>query len=139
MSVAIQADGKIVVAGDARIDGDYDIAVARYRPDGTPDTSFGGDGKVAAGLGANEYGNDVAHRQLDRHREPDAHADRQLVGDGHRDHDADRNQQSDNDRHGFEDAHGDSRSDRNGHCRADQHAESECDADARMDTDDLLR
>jgi uncharacterized delta-60 repeat protein len=41
-SVAIQPDGKIVVAGRTA----DSFAVARYNPDGSPDTSFSGDGKV---------------------------------------------------------------------------------------------
>ncbi|MEE9294854.1 MAG: delta-60 repeat domain-containing protein, partial [Phycisphaerae bacterium] len=46
-SVAIQADGKIVVAGRASISGpDFDFAVARYNADGSLDTSFDGDGKL---------------------------------------------------------------------------------------------
>ena len=39
-ALAIQADGKIVVAGGAR------YRVARYNSDGTLDATFGGDGKV---------------------------------------------------------------------------------------------
>ena len=46
-AVAIQPDGKIVVAGFADVQGDFgDFAVARYHPDGTRDRTFGGDGKV---------------------------------------------------------------------------------------------
>ncbi len=41
--VAIQSDGKIVVAGR----GGNDVAVFRYNSDGTLDTTFSGDGKVA--------------------------------------------------------------------------------------------
>jgi uncharacterized delta-60 repeat protein len=46
-AIAMQQDGKIVVAGDtvART-GTHDFAVARYHPDGRLDRSFGGDGKV---------------------------------------------------------------------------------------------
>jgi uncharacterized delta-60 repeat protein len=45
--VAIQTDGKIVAAGDAGFrTGNSRFAVARYNPDGTLDTTFGGDGKV---------------------------------------------------------------------------------------------
>lgn len=45
--VAIQADGKIVAAGDAGIgSGNSSFAVARYNDDGTLDGSFSGDGKV---------------------------------------------------------------------------------------------
>lgn len=42
-SVAIQADGKIVVAGSAQGGG---IGIARYNVDGSLDTTFSGDGKV---------------------------------------------------------------------------------------------
>lgn len=50
-AVAIQADGKIVAAGVSSIEArryldDTKIAVARYNPDGSLDTSFGGDGRV---------------------------------------------------------------------------------------------
>ncbi|MEQ9410795.1 MAG: choice-of-anchor Q domain-containing protein, partial [Fuerstiella sp.] len=45
--VAIQFDGKIVVAGGAGVIGEgYNMAFARYNSDGTPDTSFDGDGKL---------------------------------------------------------------------------------------------
>src|SRR5438874_2198299 len=45
-SVAIQADGKIVAAGDTYQSHDR-FALARYNPNGSLDCSFGGDGKVA--------------------------------------------------------------------------------------------
>ena len=45
--VAIQADGKIVVAGRT----DAGFALARYNPNGTPDTSFSGDGKQTTAFG----------------------------------------------------------------------------------------
>jgi uncharacterized delta-60 repeat protein len=46
-AVAIQTDGKIVVAGSAAYDTtDPKWALARYNADGTIDKSFGGDGKV---------------------------------------------------------------------------------------------
>lgn len=45
--VAIAADGRIVVAGDAFAGrANSMFAVARYEPDGTLDTTFGGDGTV---------------------------------------------------------------------------------------------
>ncbi|MEK6274902.1 MAG: PASTA domain-containing protein [Actinomycetota bacterium] len=47
--LALQGDGKIVVAGYVRIPGSgtfADFALARYNPDGSLDTSFDGDGKV---------------------------------------------------------------------------------------------
>jgi uncharacterized delta-60 repeat protein len=49
--VAIQADGKIVVAGTTD---QGEFAIARYHPDGTLDTSFDGDGKATADITA-EY------------------------------------------------------------------------------------
>jgi uncharacterized delta-60 repeat protein len=48
-AVAIQADGKLVVAGTTYRDNDFsteDFAVARYNPDGTLDKTFGVGGKV---------------------------------------------------------------------------------------------
>lgn len=49
-AVAIQADGKIVVAGYSNFRNsdflDFDFAIARYHPDGRLDRTFGGDGKV---------------------------------------------------------------------------------------------
>jgi uncharacterized delta-60 repeat protein len=53
--VAIQPDGKIVVAGGlnpapAHMGVDAKFALARYNADGTLDTSFGGDGKVTTNL-----------------------------------------------------------------------------------------
>ena len=45
-AVAIQGDGKIVAVGSATtIDFQDRFAIARYNPDGSPDTSFSGDGK----------------------------------------------------------------------------------------------
>jgi len=46
-AVAIQADGKIVVAGSASFSGGVsDFALARYNSDGSLDTAFDSDGKV---------------------------------------------------------------------------------------------
>ena len=42
--VAIQPDGKIVVAGESRQNGSGDVGVVRYDTAGTPDSSFGDDG-----------------------------------------------------------------------------------------------
>jgi len=52
-SVAIQSDGKIVVAGTTINDGDRDFAIVRYNNDGTLDLSFGTDGKVVTDFGSN--------------------------------------------------------------------------------------
>ncbi len=50
--MAQQADGKIVVAGEATVSGSTDIALARYNSNGSLDTSFDGDGKVTTAVGA---------------------------------------------------------------------------------------
>jgi uncharacterized delta-60 repeat protein len=51
-AVALQADGKIVVAGTTTGNGtSNDFAVARYLPNGDLDTNFDGDGKVVTALG----------------------------------------------------------------------------------------
>jgi len=55
-AVAVQADGKVVVAGYA-IATNRDVAVARLQPNGALDTSFNSTGKNVFGVGA---GNDEA-------------------------------------------------------------------------------
>jgi uncharacterized delta-60 repeat protein len=45
-AVALQADGKIVVAGRTALFGTSDFAIARYTADGTLDSSFGSGGKA---------------------------------------------------------------------------------------------
>jgi uncharacterized delta-60 repeat protein len=45
-AVAVQKDGKIVAAGTSLAGADYEFALARFRPDGTLDATFDGDGKV---------------------------------------------------------------------------------------------
>ena len=49
-AVALQPDGKIVAAGTSRNGTRDDFAVARYNPNGTPDTSFNGTGKVTTAI-----------------------------------------------------------------------------------------
>ncbi len=56
--VAIQGDGKIVVAGRGAFGGDF--ALARYNPNGTLDTTFSGDGKQTTAFVTNDGANDVA-------------------------------------------------------------------------------
>ena len=53
-AVAVQGDGKIVVAGFATAASGIgsDFALARYNPDGTLDSSFDGDGTVTTDFGA---------------------------------------------------------------------------------------
>jgi uncharacterized delta-60 repeat protein len=94
-AVALQPDGKIVVAGLSSNGTNNDFAVVRYDDDGTPDTSFGGgdgivttpvgtgaddayavalqpDGKiVVAGLSSNGTNNDFAVVRYDDEGTPD--------------------------------------------------------------------
>ena len=46
MDAALQPDGKIVVDGTSSRYPEFDMAVARYNPDGSLDTTFDGDGMV---------------------------------------------------------------------------------------------
>lgn len=53
--VAIQADGKIVVAGERQngtTGSDYDIALVRYKADGSLDSTFGSNGAVITAVGS---------------------------------------------------------------------------------------
>lgn len=59
-AVAIQSDGKIVVAGYSWNGVDNDFAVARYNSDGSLDTTFSGDGRQTTDFGADDYGFAVA-------------------------------------------------------------------------------
>ena len=54
LAVAIQRDGKIVVAGKAYNGTDYDIAVVRYNANGSLDSTFAGDGIATLGIGAHD-------------------------------------------------------------------------------------
>ena len=51
-AVAIQTDGRMVVAGTTTSGTVSRVALARFLTDGTADTSFGGGGKVSVALGA---------------------------------------------------------------------------------------
>ncbi|MBJ7347720.1 MAG: hypothetical protein JHC87_04000 [Thermoleophilaceae bacterium] len=51
-SLAISADGKIVLAGDSDNYGTDEFALARYNPDGSLDTGFDGDGRVYTQVGS---------------------------------------------------------------------------------------
>ena len=54
--MAIQSDGKIVVAGYSHNGTNYDAALLRFRANGTPDSGFGEAGQLVAPLGtANDY------------------------------------------------------------------------------------
>jgi uncharacterized delta-60 repeat protein len=59
-SVAVQADGKLVVAGISWNGSNDDFAVVRYHSNGTLDTSFNGTGKVTTNFGSSyDFGRSV--------------------------------------------------------------------------------
>jgi len=59
--MALQPDGKIVLVGDCWNGEQWDFLVVRYNPDGTLDTSFSGDGKLATPVGpSHDNGRSVA-------------------------------------------------------------------------------
>ena len=61
LSIAIQADGKIVVAGwSGSTPPDLNFALVRYNRDGSLDASFGTDGKATTDFGSNDVAGDVA-------------------------------------------------------------------------------
>jgi uncharacterized delta-60 repeat protein len=57
-SLALQADGKIVVVGKATVT-NHVIALARYNTNGSLDTSFDTDGKVTTAIGTDDAGNSL--------------------------------------------------------------------------------
>jgi uncharacterized delta-60 repeat protein len=59
-AVAVQRDGRIVVAGHRWDPGPHDFLLARYTANGAPDRSFDGDGKVATDFGGNDGASGVA-------------------------------------------------------------------------------
>jgi uncharacterized delta-60 repeat protein len=50
--IALQPDGKIVVAGQRQSNGNSDFLIARFLPNGALDTGFGDSGKVVTDFGA---------------------------------------------------------------------------------------
>jgi uncharacterized delta-60 repeat protein len=50
LALTVQADGRLVVAGDAETETGMDFALARYNPDGTLDPSFGTGGTVTTDI-----------------------------------------------------------------------------------------
>ena len=59
-AVAIQPDGRIVVAGYAFTGSGDEFAVVRYTPDGQLDPTFGSDGQVTVAVGSDAYARAVA-------------------------------------------------------------------------------
>ena len=53
-AVAVQSDGKIVVAGEGANASDQDFGLARYNTDGSLDTSFDTDGKLITNIGSSD-------------------------------------------------------------------------------------
>ena len=54
-AVGIVTGSKILAAGGAKSGGgDYDFALARYNPDGSPDTSFSGNGRLVTDFGGSD-------------------------------------------------------------------------------------
>ncbi len=66
-AVAIDAQGRIVVAGQTFNGADDDFALVRYNPNGTLDTTFNGTGKVTTAIGnGDDEANSVAIDQQGR-------------------------------------------------------------------------
>jgi len=60
LAVAVQPDGRIVVAGNSFDANGSDMAVARYHSHGTLDTSFDGDGMALVDFGSEANARDIA-------------------------------------------------------------------------------
>ena len=56
----IQSDGKIVVVGWTGSEGDHDLALARYRGNGSLDNTFNLDGRLATNFGGDDSGFAIA-------------------------------------------------------------------------------
>lgn len=63
LSAVIQADGKILVAGDSTTTSGRDFALVRYNANGTLDTSFGNGGKVTTDFAGFDDGAVSVHLQ----------------------------------------------------------------------------
>jgi uncharacterized delta-60 repeat protein len=50
-AIALQPDGKIILAGQILFNNDWDFALARFNADGSPDLDFDGDGMVTTQMG----------------------------------------------------------------------------------------
>src|SRR5262249_46757084 len=60
-NLTLDDQGRIILVGRATSSTILDMALVRYKPDGTPDSSFDGDGIVTADFhGRGEFGQDVA-------------------------------------------------------------------------------
>ena len=59
-AVAIQSDGKILIAGETQVAAQWRFGIARFNPDGTRDSTFDGDGLVDTALGAHNIPRGIA-------------------------------------------------------------------------------
>jgi uncharacterized delta-60 repeat protein len=59
-ALAVQANGKIVVAGQAYTGSTYQFALTRYNANGSLDTTFSGDGKVTTVIGGDDAAYGIA-------------------------------------------------------------------------------
>ena len=64
-AVAIQSDGKIVVAGSSDNGSNEDFALVRYKKDGSLDTTFGTGGKVTTAIGSGDDSAEAVAIQTD--------------------------------------------------------------------------
>ncbi|MCW2925337.1 MAG: uncharacterized protein JWM98_2741 [Thermoleophilia bacterium] len=64
-ALELDSQGRIVLAGGASVAGVSTFGVARYLPNGTPDTSFNGSGKRTIAFGGYAFAADVAIRPND--------------------------------------------------------------------------
>lgn len=60
-ALAVDAGGRIVLAGDVETPGDYDMAAARLLPDGDPDPAFGASGQVLITFDLGGHNYETAH------------------------------------------------------------------------------
>jgi uncharacterized delta-60 repeat protein len=60
--VAVTKDGKIVIAGSVNLGPGLDVAVARYNPNGTLDSSFSGDGMATRDVSGGDIAYDLVTR-----------------------------------------------------------------------------
>lgn len=65
-AVALQPDGKMIVAGDTYNGSDFDSAMVRYNSNGTLDTAFGINGKLISPLGTSHDAIHAVAIQIDK-------------------------------------------------------------------------
>lgn len=59
--IAIQPDGKVIMVGSTTVNGTSDVLLVRFETDGSPDSTFGGNGTVVTDIEAmDDYGEKLA-------------------------------------------------------------------------------